>query len=318
MRFSLTGRFRSIVPSLVAVTILVTGCSSASNPSTTKPSTSRVTTPSTGAGAVVLTVAGDIASGSAETARATGDLVRATNPTWALTLGDNAYPNGSDEDYPSRYEPTWGSFRTKTLPSPGNHEYHTPEATGYFNYFFNGVRDGNEYRAYALGRGWRGYALNCEIDCGADSAEVGWLRADLAAHPDVHVIAYLHRPRYSSSTNHGSQDQVQPIWEALENAGADLIFGGHDHIYERFAPLSPAGAPTPEGQGIRSFVVGTGGAGLYGIGTPLPGSEVRMEQYGILRLRLSANRYEWAFLGTDGTTHDVGKAITRQRTRNKS
>ncbi len=313
MRSSVTGRSRSIIPCLVAVAILATGCSSEGRSSTKKPSTSRGTTPGAGAGAVVVTVAGDIASGSSDNARATGDLVRATNPAWALTLGDNAYPDGSDDDFRVRYEPTWGSFRTKTLPAPGNHEYHTPDAAGYFNYFFDGVRAGNEYRAYALGRGWRGYSLNCEIDCDTDSAQVSWLRADLAVHPDAHVIAYLHRPRYSSSSNHGSQDEVQPLWEVLETAGADLILGGHDHLYERFAPLSPTGAPTAAGQGIRSFVVGTGGAGLYGIGTLLPGSEVRMEQYGILRLRLFADRYEWAFLATDGTTHDVGQQATRQR-----
>ena len=128
------------------------------------------------------------------------------------------------------------------------------------------------------------------------------------------MIAYLHRPRYSSSTEHGSQEDVQPIWNVLEQAGADLILGAHDHTYERFAPLSPAGVAVAEGSGIRSFVVGTGGAGLYEIGTPLPGSESRMERHGILRLRLFADRYEWAFLTTDGTTADTGHSVTRRRT----
>jgi len=99
----------------------------------------------------VLTAAGDIASGPSRTARATGDLVRATDPTWALTLGDNAYPDGTDGNYRRGYDKVWGSFQATTLPSPGNHEYHSRDATGYFHYFFDGVRNGNEYRAYDLG-----------------------------------------------------------------------------------------------------------------------------------------------------------------------
>lgn len=146
----------------------------------------------------VVTAAGDIAGssdpGNEEFVNAlrTGDVVRSVGPTYALTLGDNAY-DGSPSDFQTMYDPTWGSFKAATRPTPGNHEYFGDNAVGYFGYFFGGQREGNEYYATTCGS-WRLYSLNCEIECGAGSAQLAWLQQDLAQHPGLHYLGYLHQP----------------------------------------------------------------------------------------------------------------------------
>ena len=221
----------------------------------------------------------------------TGRLAGDQQPDAVLVLGDNQYPAGSVEDYRAEYDQTaWGQLKDRTRPVPGNHEYRTEAADGYFSYF----GDPDPYYAYDAGCGWRGYALNSEIDLGP---QIGWLRADLAAHPGAPVLASWHRPRWSSGTEHGSDPDMQPLWTALAGR-TGVVLNGHEHDYERFAPVG----------GLREFVVGTGGTSRYLFGDPVEGSERRVARTpGVLRLDLSAAAaYDWAFLDTTGAVLDSG------------
>jgi hypothetical protein len=152
------------------------------------------------AGAAVVTAAGDIASCESSADSATGDLVRAIDPTVALTLGDNVYPDGVPSLFTDCYDPAWGSFKSKTRPSPGNHDYETVNAAGYFGYFARRAgRCCRGYYKFDLGA-WRLYSLNSERDI---VTQARWLRHDVRAHPHRCTLAYWHRARFSDSTVHG-------------------------------------------------------------------------------------------------------------------
>jgi alkaline phosphatase len=240
----------------------------------------------------VAVAAGDIVN-DVPTARRTGRLAQAQRPALVLALGDNQYPRGSLPDYRAKYASTsWGSLKPLTKPVPGNHEYLTRGAAGYFAYFGNPP----PYYAYDAGCGWRGYALDSENDI---AAQATWLRRELAAHPSAAVLATWHRPRYSSGVEHGGDARVQPFWDALGRRRG-VVLNGHEHNYERFAP---------RGQ-LREFVVGTGGTSTYRFGRPAAGSRRRVSGTpGVLRLELfPGGAYRWAFLSTVGTVVDQGSA----------
>lgn len=138
--------------------------------------------------------------------------------------------------------------------------------------------------------------------CAAGGAQEQWLRADLAAHPNACTPAYWHHPRFSSGTTHGSSTTVAPLWQALYDNNADLVMEGHEHNYERFAPLDPSGQ-VDTGRGVRSFVVGTGGRSHYGFGAPISGSEARnSDTFGVLQLTLRSNGFDWQFVPEAGKT----------------
>ncbi len=253
-------------------------------------------------GSAVFVGAGDIADCENQNAQLTAQLLAAT-PGTIFTLGDNAYDSGTSAQYTNCYDTTWGKFKDRTRPVPGNHEYMTSGASAYYQYFDNIA----PYYAYNLGS-WRVYALNSEIDVSAGGAEVKWLEADLAANPHKCVLAYWHEPRWSSGTHHGSNPTYETLWQVLFNAGAELVLNGHEHNYERFAPMNADGQPDP--QGMREFVVGTGGRDHYGFGTLLPTSEVHdSTSYGVLKLTLRPDGYEWQFIPVAGGTFtDSGSA----------
>jgi hypothetical protein len=257
----------------------------------------------------VLEGAGDIADSSGRQ-KETADLMVADQPTAVFTLGDHAYPDGSPSDYANYYEPSWGRLKDRTHPIPGNHDYHTGGAAGYLDYFGEAATgpSGAPYYSYELGS-WHLIALNGEIPHGAESGQEQWLRADLAAHPNRCVLAYWHEPRWSSGTEHGSNSDFNAFWQDLYAAGADIVLNGHEHNYERFAKQTPTGARAANG--IREFVVGTGGAdeGSYPFGAPLATSEVRIPSGnpGVLKLTLHADSYDWEWKGVSGVAfRDAG------------
>jgi hypothetical protein len=257
----------------------------------------------------ILLAAGDIADctpGAEETA----DLLDTLAGT-IVTLGDNAYPDGSEEDFADCYEPTWGRHKARTWPSVGNHEYHTPGAAAYYAYFGAAAGDpAKGYYSFDLGD-WHLIALNSNCGqvggCGAGSPQEQWLRADLLANVADCTLAYMHHPRFSSANVHGNNAGMQPLWQALYDYGADIVLAGHDHTYERFAPQTPAGAADAT-NGIRQWVVGTGGRGHYGFGAPKPNSEERDgTSFGVLELTLDPSSYSWEFLPAgDDTYTDSG------------
>ncbi|TFG52975.1 MAG: alkaline phosphatase [Gemmatimonadales bacterium] len=246
----------------------------------------------------VLVGAGDIAVCGSDADEATA-LVLDTIAGMVFTTGDNAYEDGTAQEFTDCYHPTWGRHRSRTRPSPGNHDYHTSGAAGYYGYFGMSAGDPAEgYYSYDLGA-WHIVAINSNIDLSASSPQLQWLVADLAANPTVCAAAYWHHPRFSSGM-HGDDAGMQALWQVLYDAGVDLVLNGHDHDYERFAPQTPTGALDTQ-RGIREFVVGTGGRSLRNFATVAANSEIRnSDTHGVVKLSLYESRYEWEFVPVAG------------------
>ena len=251
-------------------------------------------------GTVVFVGAGDIADCGADAA-ATAALLD-NIPGTVFTAGDNAYPDGSADDYARCYEPTWGRHKARTRPSPGNHDYQTSGAAAYFSYFgANAGPSGRGYYSYNIGD-WHIVSLNSNVSMATGSAQEQWLRADLAASSKRCTLAYWHHPRFSSG-DHGSSTAAQPLWQALYDAGAEVVVAGHDHNYQRFAPMTATGT-LDLARGIRQFVAGTGGASHYGFSSPIANTEAYdTSTSGVLKLTLSASSYTWEFVPVAGGTY---------------
>lgn len=260
----------------------------------------------------ILVGAGDIADcRELAGAEATGRLLDQI-PGTVMAVGDLADPNGSKEDFVC-YDKAWGRAKSHTKPATGNHEYHSSGATPYFDYFGATAGDPkNGYYSYQLGT-WHIIVLNSECKevggCERGSRQEKWLRADLAAHPAACTLAYWHIPLFSSGATHGNDPELRPIWQALYEANAELVVNGHDHDYERFAPQSPDGSADPA-RGIREFVAVTGGRHERPFGAPEPNSELRnADTFGVLKLTLKPNSYDWQFIPVAGKTFtDSGSA----------
>jgi acid phosphatase type 7 len=297
---------RSALLAIVALLLVLTqaACTSGGSSSGRPTSASRVVPPPETKGVAtedVLLAAGDIASCSSDGDEATAGLLDQRSGTIA-TLGDNAYPDGSTSDFARCYEPSWGRHKARTRPAPGNHDYETGLALGYFGYFGQSAGEpSNGYYSFKLGA-WHVVVLNsncAEVSCEAGSRQEKWLRADLASHPDRCTVAYWHHARFSSG-QHGSNQEVAPLFRALYDHDADVVLAGHDHHYERFAPLDSSGR-TDAARGVRTFVVGTGGASLRPVERVLPTSEIHnSDTFGILALGLKPNGYWWEFVPQPG------------------
>jgi len=267
-------------------------------------STTSTTIPDPATEPVTLVGAGDIAGCATDGYFATGALLDAI-PGTVYTLGDNAYPSGDAKDY-ACYDQSWGRQKGRTRPAVGNHDYLTPGAAGYFDYFGPAAGDRDKgYYSYDLGA-WHVVVLNSNCSdvaggCGAGSAQELWLEADLAAHPAPCTVAYLHHPLFSTG-EHGGYTSVRGLWDTLYAGGVELVLNGHAHGYERFAPQRPDGQSDPA-FGIREIVAGTGGQSHTVYSAALPNTEVRNgDTFGVLKLTLSPGGYSWTFVPVAGAT----------------
>ena len=303
-----------------AIKLLAVSAATCQQPSPTPHSQSGTPTsskPSAGE-PYILVGAGDIASckvlqGAEETARLIEQI-----PGEVFAAGDLAYESGSAEEFANCYDKTWGKFKNRTHPSPGNHEFGGRKAgSAYFDYWGAqaGPR-GKGYYSFDLGV-WHIISLNTNCaalgpdGCTADSAEEIWLRQDLAAHANSCIIAFGHHALYSSGVfkNHALHPELRPFWQDLYNAHADLMLVGHEHSYERFAPQDPHGNADPK-NGIREIVVGTGGRSHDPLGFPIRNSETRnADSFGVLKLTLWPGKYSWEFIPVDAVHgfHDSGE-----------
>lgn len=293
-------------PSTTTTTTPAVTTSTSTTTSISTTTTSTTTTTTSPPPAEVLIGAGDIGGGSSDTF-ATADLILGFPNATVFTTGDNAYENGTAEDFAVRYDPSWGVFKDRTYPSIGNHDAPTTGAAPYFDYFgANAGIPGKGWYSYNLGS-WHLIVLNSE--CGAAGLascqeQLAWLESDLAAHPQGCSLAYWHKPLFSSGQYAPGWDTMIHEWSVLDAAGVDVVLNGHDHNYQRYLPQSSGGLAAPTG--IREFVVGTGGMSLYGQTTTPPNLEEFYEGYGVLKLDLGQGGYGWTFISTDRSYEDTG------------
>jgi len=231
-----------------------------------------------------------------------------------LTAGDNTYDYGTPAEFANCFHPTWGAFKDRIFPTIGNHEYYTLGAEGYFGYF--GAQAGPDRRGYYSFDygGWHFISLNSVLDIAPQSEQYLWLKSDLAKSKDsLCTIALMHYPAFNSGAVYGSIAEMRPFFDALYTGGVEMVFSGHDHLYERFAPQRADGTADPV-RGVRQFVIGTGGHTLNPFGTPLPNSEFRYNaSWGILRLTLGQGKYSWQFVPVGGGAPiDAGTATCHQ------
>ena len=271
------------------------------------------------ASSVVVAAVGDVACAPTSSKTATdchdvevANLISA-DPTIrkVLLLGDLQYDRGEPDAFAASYDRSFGRFRSRAIPVPGNHEYGTGNAAGYFGYFGPAAHpESNGYYSVNIGS-WHVVALNsnCEhVSCAADSEQMTWLRADLAANTKPCLAAMWHHPRFSSS-EHGNDERSTPFWNELMAAKADVILNGHDHFYERYEPQDANAVASPNGP--RSFVVGTGGRLLYSVKSIQPNSAKRITGFGFLRLELQKGSYSWQFVPDGETTTDTDSGSAR-------
>lgn len=250
----------------------------------------------------VFVGAGDIGNCDLDGARETASLLDHIEGT-VFTLGDNAYSVGSDQNFADCYDPYWGRQKYRTRPSPGNHDYETPGAAPYFAYFGDRAGDNEGYYQFTLGA-WDIYSLNSNIPAGEGSPQYAWLESQLLASTSKCSLAYWHHP-VRSSAKHGGSPEMLLLWRLLSRHGVDLVVVAHDHVYERFAPMSADLNFDPHG--MREIVAGTGGGSLYDFKTIQPLSEVRIKAWGVLKLTLRSEDYTWDFLTVRGDDGDSGE-----------
>lgn len=240
----------------------------------------------------VLVGAGDIAMCGTPGAAGTAALLDGIDGT-VFTAGDNAYYQGTEAQFRECYDPTWGRHKRRTRPAPGNHEYETAGAAPYFAYFgANAGPSGRGYYSFTVGS-WYVISLNSNVPASDGTPQMQWLLQELASAANTRCVAAIwHHPLFSSGVN-GPSPIMRDVWRALRIANADVVIVGHDHFYERFAPMDETGRAGPDG--LRQFTVGTGGAELTQSVRAAPNSEAQASVFGVLKLTLRPDSYDWEF-----------------------
>lgn len=300
-------------PTTTTATSTPSATSTVSEPTSTETTTTATTAPPA---SVVIAAAGDIscASGNPDGTKTcaqklVGDTIVAANPAAVLPLGDIQYENGLLADFKAQYDPAWGRFKAITYPAIGNHEWNTANAQGFRDYFRTGVPSAVNvdrlYYSYNIG-GWHFIAMDSDCSkvggCNPGNPQYEWLKADLAASNGTPALVYWHHPRWTSA-DRGDSTNMTAVWNLLvADKDAQLVLSGHEHMFERFAPMGSTG---PDAGGLREFVVGTGGKNHICPSSSTPrhaGSEaLNCNTYGPLLLTLRADGYDWQFAPAAGT-----------------
>lgn len=224
-----------------------------------------------------------------------------------LVPGDTAYPFATAATLQACYEPTWGVNRATTIAVPGNHDYVNGSSDDFRTYF--GVESRQNYFTRRLGD-WLVIGLDSQLIGEALDREYEWLVATLDENANLRcTLALWHMPAFSSGLEHGPTRKMQRFWALLEERRAELVLNGHEHFYEAFDPLDSRGVPAADG--MREFVVGTGGAHLYPAWNPFHVSRERLAKHGVLKLTLEDAGYSWQFIDTSGQVRDSGEASCR-------
>jgi acid phosphatase type 7 len=284
---------------LFVFTLFLAGCPGGSRVPTQPSVVATAPEPPASTETVVLVGAGDMVScPNYKGAEATARILDAIDGL-IFTVGDNVYETGTPAEFATCYEPTWGRHKRRTRPSPGNHDYYTAGAAGYYDYFGDVAGPpGRGYYSYQHGA-WKVLSLNSNVPAGPGSPQAQWVTHELQTNPSKCTLAYWHHPVLSSGYE-GDMPQMKHIWQLLYDNRADVVLTGHSHDYERLAPQDPLGNSDPE-RGIRQFVVGTGGNEFTAMSRISPNSEtINDTAHGVLKLTLAPGSYSWEFLSVAG------------------
>lgn len=255
--------------------------------------------------AAVLVGAGDIGECDSPAVAATGRMAQEIDGH-VILAGDIAYPHGTRGNFIQCFEPFWGSMRDRWRPVPGNHEYETPGARDYFEYFGAAAGSPNLGFYRFLAGEWIVLMLNSNVSMGRGSMQYEFVRQNLADLPSRCAAAVFHHPLFSSGQNGGGTNpELRELWQLLYDSGVDLVINGHEHMYERFSRQTPQGQ-LDTARGIRQITVGTGGAALTRGVNPAPNSGLRLVTHGIIRVQLLPAAYDWQFLPVGGGVGDSG------------
>jgi 3',5'-cyclic AMP phosphodiesterase CpdA len=294
------------------VLLALTGCAVVTPPP-------QVAAPAPPPGAIRVYAVGDVAqcgdrpAGQSRAAR-TARLV--PEGATVLMLGDAAYPYADAATLANCYTPTWGRHLAHTLAVAGNHDLSGGAARDFRGYFAVDSAGGEEFVAYEreLGADWRLLVLDSNAGGAARDRQHAWLRGALAAQrPGTCLLVAWHAPLFSSGLHRGSGDAMRDAWQLVDRHGADAVLSGHEHFYEAFEPRDARGEARADGQGPRQFVVGTGGAMLYGFWRPPYASRARVLSHGVLELTLWPGGYSWRFVDDLGRVRDAGSARCRPK-----
>ncbi len=308
---------RLLLPTLVSLALLASACGTSAGPRADGSAATDGAVQVASTSTVRVVAVGDIACppGKATTATtcqqaATAALAQRLNPDLVLTLGDHQYEQNTLAQYQGSYDRSWGALLSKTRPALGNHEYYTPNASGFFSYFQGRVPSGPGYYRVAA-NGWQVYVLNSNCDRISCATEAAWLNREMAAHPSACSIVTMHHPRYSSGLEHGNNPSVKGLWAVAYKRHNDIVLSGHDHDYERFKPMDGYGH-VRRSRGMTEYVAGTGGKNLYHLGKRKRGSVYFQARVpGVLQLDLKPGSWSWAYRSTSGTVMDSGSRRCR-------
>ena len=291
---------RASLRRLAAVTVVAAATAGAvvaitdRDPTFGQPGGAGFPTPRVGAPAEVWAV-GDGADGS-ETSKDLAAEIESQEPDRFLYLGD-VYDTGTAAEFMEGYAPVYGRFDAIAAPTPGNHEWGSRDQ-GYRPYWLAATGSPMpDWYAFRAG-GWQLLSLNSEASHSPGSAQLDWLRDQLADSPAFGTcrIAFWHQPRYSAG-DHGDTESVEPLWDVLQGH-ARVVLAGHDHDMQRLRRK----------RGITQFVAGSGGYSLRSVDESDP--RLRFARDGItgaLRLRLRPSRAQYAFVGASGRVLDSGR-----------
>jgi hypothetical protein len=284
-------------------------------------------------GAPVIAAVGDIACKSLPSEHErrcrynrVAEAIREIEPDAFLALGDIQSLHGAYDDFLAYYDRYVADLKPITYPVPGNHETYTLYSEGYYEYFGDRAHPPGGWYSFDLGT-WHLVALNSQLckgstwtpdlgqrapittssaidkGCGPGTPEYEWLKKDLVTHPAACTLAYMHHPLFGTEPYPEGVFlfQLQPLYELLDDRGVDVVLAGHEHNYQRFAPMDAFGRPDPDG--VRLFIVGTGGD-TYG---DLPGGEfaenreaAQDRSFGFLQMVLRDGGYDFEFVTAPG------------------
>lgn len=260
-------------------------------------------------GRVRFAVLGDYGSAGQSEARVAA-LVKGWTPDFIITTGDNNYPGGGADtidanigqyfqEYIAHYRGKYGcgAAQNRFFPSLGNHDWYTPDAKPYRDYF---SLPGNERYYDVVVGDVHLFAIDSDLaepdGVTHDSVQASWLKARLGSSTATWRVVYMHHPPYSSGSHQSSTYMRWPYKEW----GAHLVFAGHDHIYERLNV-----------DGLPYIVNGLGGTSIYAMSTTLPESiSLYNANFGAVLIDATANELFSQFFTVEGQLIDQLRLVS--------